>query len=143
LVKLSAKDVRRFMSKIEIGAGQSCWEWLACTSGGYGSFNIGYRHHLAHRVAYELFRGPIPPGMTIDHLCRNRACANPEHFEVVTRGENARRGVSANAAKTHCKHGHALTPENVYRQPTRNGRYCRTCRTIRRREVYVRQRVAA
>lgn len=67
-------------------------------------------------------------GMQIDHLCRNHDCVNPEHLEVVTQAENMRRGIGAtaiNARKTHCKHGHEFTPENIYRRP--NGRECMTC----------------
>jgi HNH endonuclease len=66
-----------------------CWPWGGTIqSKGYGL--VGGR--LVHRVVYELVRGPIPAGLTIDHLCRNRRCANPSHLEAVTMQENYRRG---------------------------------------------------
>ena len=68
---------------------------------------------LAHRWSYEHHVGPIPEGLTVDHLCRNTSCVNPEHMEVVTREENAYRG-SRNKDKTHCDKGHELTAANVY-----------------------------
>lgn len=69
-----------------------CWEWDGTLSvEGYGVFRENYRQIKAHRWTYEQFVGPIPDGLTIDHLCRNRRCVNPAHLEPVTAGENARR----------------------------------------------------
>ena len=83
----------------------------------------------AHRVAYELMRGPIPDGLTLDHLCRNVGCVNPDHLEPVTMKENILRGYSpaAQAARRdECAHGHAYTPENTYRYAN-GSRRCRIC----------------
>lgn len=92
--------------------------------GGYRRVYVRGRGKVyAHRLAWERQHGPIPPGMTIDHLCRNPACVNTEHLELVTHQLNCQR---AAAARTHCPHGHPYTDENSYRRP--NGtRYCRTC----------------
>jgi hypothetical protein len=92
---------------IEIDPASGCHVWQGRKNAkGYGQ--VG-RHGLAHRVAYEAACGPIPDGLVIDHLCRNRACCNPAHMEPVTPGENVRRGncpPMVNARKTHCKSGH-------------------------------------
>lgn len=105
---------------------ENCWEWVGnTTAAGYGSLSVNGRATLAHRFAYELLRGPIPPGLQIDHLCRNRNCVNPEHLEPVTQQENLRRG--ENGTKTHCKHGHPLDGR------TSHGRRCLTCHRQRQR----------
>lgn len=73
-----------------------CWEWNRYRNEhGYGRLNkAGQRTMYAHRWAYELLVGPIPVGLTIDHLCLNPACVNPEHLEPVTLSENRRRANS-------------------------------------------------
>lgn len=77
-----------------------CWLWTAGKTGmGYGAIDVldakGWRNkkELAHRFSYELHKGPIPKGLTIDHLCRTKACVNPLHLEAVTHRENTRRGL--------------------------------------------------
>jgi hypothetical protein len=121
-----------------------CWVLTKGLRGdGYGRLSVDGRYVMTHRFAYELLVGPIPAGLTIDHLCRNHACANPRHLEPVTRGENCLRGVgspAANARKTHCKRGHEFTPENTYVHPGRpRHRECVICmraaeqRRVRRR----------
>ena len=95
---------------------------------GYGNIASGRRMVKVHRVMYELFVGPIPDGLEIDHLCRVRHCAAPAHLEAVTRRENTLRGKSLqalNAVKTHCDHGHAFDRANTY--VYRGSRYCRAC----------------
>lgn len=84
----------RFWAKVS--EGESCWQWTAATNGrGYGRFSHGpmrgQTHELAHRFAYEALVGPIPVGLTVDHLCENKRCVNPAHMELVTRAENTRR----------------------------------------------------
>lgn len=127
--------VERFAAKVLKTDG--CWNWTGATqAGGYGRFMVSSRPNvlvLAHRFAYEQACGPIADDLTIDHLCRNTSCVNPEHLEPVTREENALRG-SRNAAKTHCSQGHEFTPENTYVAPSRpNVRCCRACRAATQR----------
>nr|WP_202546322.1 HNH endonuclease signature motif containing protein [Streptomyces sp. SID2119] len=112
-----------------------CLLWTAhLKSSGYGEFTAyGRRNVPAHRFAYELLVGPIPSGLHLDHLCRERRCVRPDHLEPVTPGENVRRGegVSAiNARKTVCPQGHPLSGENLYRKPD-GRRVCRACRRDR------------
>ena len=120
---------------------KGCWIWIGCIGrDGYGQFMIYYRHFKAHRFVYEYLLGEIPKGLTLDHLCRNRACVNPDHLEPVTLKKNLSRG-SVNKFKgiTHCIRGHKFTKENTYL--TMNGRYCIICRKIRDKESYQRKKL--
>lgn len=115
-----------------------CWVWTgAIDPYGYGRIGLGRRGDgvgLTHRVTYEHFIGPISPGLDLDHLCRNRACCNPEHLEPVERIENVARGLRAKGYGerefTHCKRGHPFTPENTIK--TTRQRRCRECVRQRR-----------
>jgi hypothetical protein len=123
----------------------ACWLWTgAVQSRGYGSVADGRGGTaLAHRVAYEAAVGPIPEGLTLDHVagrgCISKLCINPAHLEPVTRAENVRR---AKAAKTHCVHGHPLAGENliIRDRGTHTERSCRICRAETSRRY--RQRAA-
>src|ERR1035437_6893898 len=105
--------IARFWAKVD--KTEDCWNWTAHTDGmGYGQLAKPGQHGglvVAHRFAYELLVGPIPEGLQLDHLCRNRACVNPDHLEPVTRRVNILRGVgfgAVNAKKTECPRGHPL-----------------------------------
>jgi hypothetical protein len=108
-----------------------CWVFTGALRNGYGAVGIDYRTVYTHRYVYERMVGPIPDGLVIDHLCRNRACCNPAHLEPVTNRENCLRGDRAGTRVTACAHGHAYTPENTYTNP-QGYRACRTCIKARR-----------
>lgn len=113
---------QRFWQKVDQSGG--CWLWTAgTTEWGYGSFWTGERRVKAHRWSYEHLVGPIPEGLTLDHLCRNPPCVNPAHLEPVTGAENTRRG--GNALKTHCPQGHEYDAKNT--RHCHGSRFCRAC----------------
>jgi hypothetical protein len=128
---------RRLWSKVE-KSDEGCWLWLASvTGGGYGRFKHSGRMHVAHRVVYEQMVGPIPAGLTLDHLCRNRRCVRPDHLEPVTMRENVLRGntiTAANSKKTHCVRGHHLSGEALLIR--RDGRRrCQICEYASQRRL--------
>jgi hypothetical protein len=119
----------RLLNKIAIGDG--CWLWIGRTQqDGYGQMLIEGKHVVVHRVAYEALVGPIPEGMDLHHTCEAKSCVRPSHMELVPHPLH-----KAKHAKSHCKRGHPLTPENVYR--TR----CRICSNESKRRYKRRQAV--
>lgn len=105
-----------------------CMEWSG-NIGKNGYARYGKPKRLVHRLVWERSHGRIPDGLTVDHLCRNRACVNVAHLEVVTLTENVLRGegpTAQNARKTHCIRGHLLAGDNVSYRPT-GYRRCVTC----------------
>ena len=127
---MNLSPIERLVRRLATMDREKCWEFTgAKTSNGYGRLGISGNVHLAHRVMWEFSRGPIPDGLTIDHLCRNKACCNPEHLEPVTLHENILRGsnrAAVNARKTHCNYGHAFAGENLVVLPS-GKRSCRAC----------------
>jgi hypothetical protein len=93
---------------------------------GYGRLGVNGRTVGAHRVAYEVWVGPIPDGFDIDHLCGVRDCIEPTHLEAVTHRENLRRAGNPMLKRTHCPQGHPYAGDNL--RVTRFGRMCLTCR---------------
>ena len=103
-----------------------CWEFRSpIDQQGYGQYKANGKMYRAHRFAYTMAVGPIPDGLSIDHLCRNRRCCNPAHLEPVTTAENNRRKA---LAQTHCKRDHEFNEENTYR--LRGRRICRACNLL-------------
>lgn len=122
----------RLMDKVDINGDGGCWVFhKPGRRNGYGALGVEGKTVYAHRYTYERLVGEIPSGMVIDHLCRNRACCNPDHMEVVTQRENVLRGERAGIRVMACKRGHDYTPENTYTNP-QGYRACRTCIRARR-----------
>ena len=115
-----------------------CWMWLGAKSrNGYpGVFWTGHRppgYVKAHRFAYCAAKGPIPDGLTLDHLCRVRCCVNPAHLEAVDNRTNILRGTAPSAVlavRTHCGRGHLFDEANTYHRKDGGGRGCKVCRRI-------------
>lgn len=126
MIEITPKLLNRFYSHVKITP--NCWIWKAYKNkDGYGQFEYNNTKIKPHRFTYELLEGRIPVGLELDHLCRNAACVNPAHLDVVTHKENVRRGLSGwvDAIKTHCPRGHEYNEENT--RMYNNERYCRTC----------------
>lgn len=136
--------LERLMLLVSMEPMSGCWLWTGATRGGYGRIKMGGRKGefaTAHRLSFELHRGPIPNGLVLDHLCRNRSCVNPHHLEPVTAEENTRRGDVGKfqARRTHCPLGHPYDAANTVpnkragRTPTRACKLCNRLKAQRHR----------
>jgi hypothetical protein len=119
-----------------------CLIWTAATSRGYARCTrIGMPSQLVHRALWILRLGQIPEDMVLDHLCRNRACCNVAHLELVTIGENIRRGIDARMgsnAGAVCRNGHSLWGKNLRIERVKQWlvRRCKVCANEREKKRY-------
>ncbi|MDG4798960.1 HNH endonuclease signature motif containing protein [Micromonospora sp. WMMD980] len=126
---MTATTLERLRRGFVQGGDDECWLWhRAKDPFGYGRIWHDGGMRLAHRVMFELHRGPVPEGLVLDHLCRVTSCVNPAHLEPVAHAVNVRRGNSgrAQAARTHCPRGHEYTEDNTHIGKS-GSRFCRTC----------------
>jgi hypothetical protein len=128
-----ARRIEARLVEIQRDGDGPCWEWQgARDSSGYGQISVRGVRELTHRLVYAYFHGGVPKGLELDHVCRNRCCARPDHLEPVTGVVNTLRGESGparNARKTCCVHGHPFDDANT--RISRGRRHCITCQNER------------
>jgi hypothetical protein len=124
------QPIERFCQKILINNKSDCWEWVGAKSIiGYGQFapqtrRRGGKLTSPHRFIWEYLNGEIPENKELDHLCRNRACSNPQHLRLVSHQEN-----QEFLKKESCKYGHLFSGENLHIN-SQGKRICKKCRSI-------------
>jgi hypothetical protein len=132
----SRSELERLLDRTVLGPTHpelgTCWSFTGMTTP-YGRIAKA-QDSYTHRLGWKLLRGPIPEGRELHHRCGTYACWNPDHLELVTHAEN-----QSHLRKTHCKHGHPLSGENLRIGP--NGvRACRACNAANQRAFRERQR---
>ena len=137
---MARKSVKeRFDAKVKVNCQSDCWFWTGSkVKRGYGLISVDGKPKRAMRVAYELYQGPIPKDLVLDHFlypgrCIGPCCCNPQHLIPTTRSANAAR--NAWARKTHCPAGHEYTPENTVLETNRCGRKSRRCKKCRNEHI--------
>lgn len=138
----------RFWSKVNIGAADACWPWLASTKNGYGQINVGGEISYAHRLSYEFANGEIPSGLFVCHRCDNKSCVNPVHLFLGTQQDNMDDMIAKGrdshafwAKQTHCVNGHPFSGENLRVQANGKWRVCRACKREWAKAAYHAKRV--
>ncbi len=151
--EVRAEGRQRILARIDV-AENGCWHWNQGGTGnkGYFTMHLAGKDYPVHRLAYELFVGPIPTGMVIDHACHtrdsscfagngclHRRCVRPDHLQPVDQATNVQlgRSWSINGLKTHCPRGHAYDGANTCYVKTKTGgtaRRCRACGRDKQRE---------
>lgn len=135
----------RFWVKVAVGDSESCWPWLAGATGGYGTIRTPRGMERAHRIAWELTRGPVPVGLFVCHACDNPPCCNPDHLFIGTLADNNRdrhekgrtKNLEAGRSRrhatlrsvTHCPRGHVYDESNTLIR-VNGSRECRMCGRI-------------
>lgn len=137
LLKLAEK----ILARVRVDE-KGCWVWTGAShSKGYGQVWFNKKQFSTHRAMMMATDQVIPPGMQVDHLCRNPPCCNPAHLEIVTPAENVRRGRAGHHAReralaqTHCRNGHPRNAQNTYVPKTGRG-HCRICALQRKARRY-------
>lgn len=139
-LRINGSAAERFRRRYDVTP-DGCWLWNSRSLyKGYAAFQTERGVVRAHRWSYEYFKGPIPEGMQVDHLCHNadktcaggstchhRRCVNPEHLEAVDNLTNLSRSHRHHVNRTHCPQGHPYDETNTIRKPGK--RICRACRT--------------
>jgi len=137
-------NLELFWAKVDKTPG--CWNWTAAKDrDGYGVWSVRQegklKQYRVHRISLMQTHNGLDESLTVDHLCKNKACLNPEHLEQVTLAENIRRSTSFNGSKTHCNNGHEFTAENTYlRRGTH--RSCKACHANNELQRYHKMKVA-
>lgn len=135
-IEITGEVAERVLSKLAPCPVTGHWFWYgSINQQGYGYARIHGDRYQAHRLVFEMVHGRIPAGMELDHVCRERACVNPDHLEPVTHAENLRRGLSPIALNSWgsqtCKRGHSEWLRNS------NGRrQCAVCSRERARKYW-------
>ena len=155
---ISVATFQAFARKVQITSG--CWLWTGAASvGNYGQLRVGKKLRYAHVLSYEMFVGPVPEGLDIDHrchdpfachvgraeLCPHRRCVRPTHLKPATRSENCSLVRSNRWDEDKCSGGHPWTTESTYmrkdpKTPTGYSRTCRICWNERARAAYAARR---
>ncbi len=138
---------QQLLDKVDVNPASGCWEWNSYRlKTGYGRVTFKGVSQIAHRLIYKLIVGPIPPGLDLHHVCRNKGCVNPRHVMPLIRKahlaeeDHSTKGIRERE-KTHCPKGHEYAGDNLYVHNGKRG--CKACRSARQkspeRKEWVRQ----